>query len=202
MGLDPAEQNATRRGRCWRIPALLLVAAVLVAAMGDAGREALRYERALVADGEWWRLLSAHVTHLGWRHVALNAAGIVLVWLLVGRALTRTGWALVLAVGVAVIDAAFWLLRPDLGWYVGLSGLLHAVLVAGLVTGWRAAPRETLLIAIVVVAKLGYEQFGGALPGSQSMSGGPVVVDAHLYGAVGGIVGGLAAIRFRREAPL
>ena len=43
-------------------------------------------------------------------------------------------------------------------------------------------------LIIVIAGKLTYEQLVGSLPGTSDMSGGPVVVDAHLYGAIGGIV--------------
>ena len=38
-----------------------------------------------IAEGEYWRLLSGHFAHLGYPHLALNLAGLLLVWLLVGR---------------------------------------------------------------------------------------------------------------------
>jgi uncharacterized membrane protein len=43
----------------------------------------------------------------------------------------------------------------------------------------------------VLAGKLAYEQFFGSLPGTSEMSGGPVVVNSHLYGAIGGVVSGL-----------
>ena len=33
-----------------------------------------------------------------------------------------------------------------------------------------------------------YEQMMGSLPGTSEMSGGPVVVNSHLFGAIGGVV--------------
>jgi hypothetical protein len=60
-----------------------------------------------------------------------------------------------------------------------------------------------MVICAVVVGKLLYEQLVGPLPGSESVAGGTVIVNAHLYGAVGG---GLAAFffwhRVRRPASI
>jgi len=67
-----------------------------------------------------------------------------------------------------------------------LSGLLHGLLLAGAIAGVRSLPAESLVICAVVVAKLAYEQIAGPLPGSESVAGGAVVVNSHLYGAVGG----------------
>ena len=92
---------------------------------------------------------------------------------------------------VVVIDAGFWFLDRQLVWYVGLSGVLHGMLLAGLVAGWAERKTESLLLAALLLAKLIYEQFMGPLPGSESTAGGAVVVNAHLYGAAGGLFSGL-----------
>jgi hypothetical protein len=49
------------------------------------------------------------------------------------------------------------------------------------------------ILAIFLVVKLSYEQAAGALPFSGGGAG--VVVDAHLYGALGGLAAA-AAIKF------
>jgi hypothetical protein len=46
-----------------------------------------------------------------------------------------------------------------------------------------------LALSAVLVGKLAWEQWHGALPLSGDMS---VVVDAHLYGAIGGALAGAA----------
>ena len=84
-----------------------------------------------IADGEYWRLLSGHFAHLGYPHLALNLAGLILVWLLVGRLYSTWRWLLVAAFSIVVMDAGFWFVDSDMRWYVGLSGLLHGLLLAG-----------------------------------------------------------------------
>jgi hypothetical protein len=90
---------------------------------------------------------------------------------------------------VTCIDAGFVLFEPQLQWYVGLSGVLHGALAAGVVAWWRHETRPlALALTLVLVGKLAWEQWHGALPLSGDM---PVIVDAHLYGAVGGFLGAL-----------
>jgi rhomboid family GlyGly-CTERM serine protease len=168
-----------------------------MALFGDAGRETFMYNRMSVGNGEYWRLLSAHFVHLGPTHLVLNLAGLLLVWLLVGRYFTTTQWLLVLGVTVAVTSAAFWFVDRYLLWYVGLSGVLHGLLLAGAIQGFRTLPSESAIIVAIVVAKLAYEQLAGPMPGSESVSGGDVVVNAHLFGAIGGAV---AAVILWRSA--
>jgi len=111
----------------------------------------------------------------------------------VGMRLTGRQWLIVGGASVAAMDAGFWFLNPWLDWYVGLSGLLHGLLAGGLVAALGKRDREAAVIAAFVVAKLAWEQVAGPLPGSESTAGGTVIVDAHLYGAVGGILGALVA---------
>ena len=183
--------RALRPAAHWILPLALIAASVVVALPGDPAFELLRYQRSAVEDGELWRLLTAHVVHLGPEHLGMNVAGLVLVWLLVGRRYSANGWLLVLLAGVMTTGAGFWFLDPDLRWYVGLSGLLHGLLLAGALGGLRSMPVESSILTIGLVAKLVYEQFAGPVPGSESLAGGAVIVNAHLYGM---ICGGITAL--------
>lgn len=158
---------------------------------GNASRNLLRFERTAMADGEPWRLVTGHFVHLGAAHMLMNAGALLLVWLLVGQSLTAAGWLVVIAVCLIAIDLGFWWFDPQLTWYVGLSGLLHGMLLAGLVARYRVAAAESLALGCLVVAKIIYEQVAGPLPGSELSAGGPVVVDAHFYGALAGVAVGL-----------
>lgn len=180
----------------WRIPGILGVASLIGAATGPAGTEWLRFDRAAIADGQVWRLVTGHFVHLGWRHLLLNLAGLVLVWLLVGSRLSARQWLLTVAICVAGVSGGLWYLDKGLEWYVGLSGVLHGLLFAGLIMGMSERAGDAIAVSVALVAKLAYEQMAGPLPGSQGAAGGLVVVNAHLYGF---IAGGLAGLLIRRK---
>jgi rhomboid family GlyGly-CTERM serine protease len=204
MGLGKGEEM--RYGalsvQAWVVPGTVVMIALALMLSGDSGRDPLRFDRGSIAAGEFWRLLSGHFVHLGVSHTLLNLAGLVLVWFLVGRAWTWRQWLLLMAASVAAIDLGLWLGSPQLEWYVGLSGLLHGMLAAGIVAGLADRNYEALVLAIVVTGKLAWEQFAGPLPGSEATSGGAVIVDAHLYGVIGGAIAAAALVRVRRRAPL
>jgi len=199
MGLFERRQNGLQSflqaGAHWQIAALLVMVCVLFGVFGDAGRETFRYDRLQIENGEYWRLLTGHFVHLGTTHLVLNMAGLVLVWLLVGRYFNRPQWLLVIATILAVCTAFFWFVDEHLLWYVGLSGMLHGLLVAGAIRGYRELPSESVILGIIVAGKLAWEQFSGPLPGSESVSGGAVVVNAHLFGAIGGVMAAALAGR-------
>lgn len=184
----------------WLLPILVVVVSGALMIGGESAREWLRFERAAISDGEVWRLLTGHYVHLGVSHFLLNAAGLLLVWYLVGRQFSALQWLLIGCGSLIAIDLGFWILEPELEWYVGLSGLLHGLLVAGIIKGWRGDRLTAMMLAVMVAAKLLYEQLAGPLPGSVASSGGSVVVAAHLYGALGGAAtAGLLAVIHRPE---
>src|SRR3984885_4559292 len=158
---------------------------LIIQSGGAAAQLALRYDRDFLAAGQWWRLLTAHVVHLGYEHAVLDVAGLALMWALFARDYSLRGWLLILALSVAGIDAGLWLLSSTTQWYVGSSGVLHGVLAAGTCAHLRRREPDGWVLALFLVGKLVYEQVQGALP---LTAGGAVIVDAHLYGAVAGSV--------------
>lgn len=172
----------------WRVAAAVAFTCIVLAAFGDAGRELFKYDRLAIGNGQYWRLVTAHFVHLGATHLLLNLAGLVLVWSLVGRYFTTARWSLVLMISTSAVSAGFWFADQNLLWYVGLSGVLHGLLFAGAIRGLSSRPGESAMLLLVVATKLAYEQLAGPLPGSESASGGDVVVNAHLFGALGGVV--------------
>jgi rhomboid family GlyGly-CTERM serine protease len=171
---------------------IALIGVVLgLVAMAEPARSALRYERTGLAAGEWWRLVGAHLVHLGWRHALLDLAGVALAAWLFGRLYEPLRWLWIVTLSAAAVDAGLWWLTPGLEWYVGLSGVLHGVVTAaGVALARLREPGGRLLLAAIAL-KLGVEQWLGPLWMTAATAGGPVVVDAHLYGACGGLLAAL-----------
>lgn len=185
--------------RCWIAAAALAALAIALESGGAGFRSVLAWDRAAIGAGELWRLVSGHLVHLGWSHLVLNLTGLALILWVVGGAYACWRWLLIAVISLVAIDLGFWWLDPSLDRYVGLSGLLHGLLAAGLLRGAIGRDPEALVLAALVLAKLAWEQFAGPLPGSAETAGGNVIVNAHLYGAVGGLLGALLV--GRRVAP-
>jgi rhomboid family GlyGly-CTERM serine protease len=172
-------------------------AVLLLLQLGGAPvRTALRYDRAALGAGQWWRLASAHLVHLDLRHALLNILGLVLMWALFVRDYRARQWFLILAAAAAAIDAGLWFRDTQVLWYVGASGVLHGVMAAGILAALRRREPPGLALAVFLLAKLLYEQWAGALPLAGAAV--PVVVSAHLYG----VLGGTAAALWMRPQPL
>jgi rhomboid family GlyGly-CTERM serine protease len=169
--------------------AAILALLLLLQLGGAATLAALRYDRGALRAGQLWRLVSAHVVHLDLRHTLLNALGLVLMWALFIRDYRPRQWFLILIAATAAIDAGLWFRDTDVIWYVGASGVLHGVMAAGILAQLRRGERSGMILAVFLAVKLGYEQFAGALPFAGSAV--VVVVNAHLYGVLGGLAAAL-----------
>ncbi len=201
MGLRQGDASHPRNQllSVWMLPIVALGIITVLALLGDGGRTWLALDREAIGAGEFWRLISGHFVHLGVSHVLLNLAGLVLVWYLIGEYFSIGEWLAMTFAIIIGIDLGLWLFEPQLQWYVGLSGVLHGALAAGIVGGLRTRRIDVFILAIALVAKLAYEQLVGPLPGSEQSSGGNVIVDAHAYGALTGAVTAVILIRVRRR---
>jgi rhomboid family GlyGly-CTERM serine protease len=172
------------RGR-WVWLLMILLGLYLLWGLGDTVNAVLRYDRGAIAAGGWWRLLTAHLVHLDLHHLVLNSLGLVLVWSLFASDYDAIEWTVIVLCGALAISSGLWWLSPQVGWYVGSSGVLHSVVAAGTARHIAARLWDRWLLLVLLTGKLAYEQLGGPEPPL-------VVVDAHLYGAVAGFIVGAA----------
>ena len=185
------------------LPLVASSLAVIVALLGDTGRTWLGFDRPGIAAGEFWRLASGHFVHLGASHLFMNVVGLILVWYLTATSFTSRQWLLVTAIVMVGLNLGLWFLEPNLIGYVGLSGLLHGLLAAGIIASLGSGRSEIWILGVGLAAKLGYEQLVGPLPGSEHAAGGAVIVAAHAYGALAGaLAAGLLMIRVRAQASI
>jgi rhomboid family GlyGly-CTERM serine protease len=169
---------------------------LLLPALGGVRvRELLQYERSALADGELWRLLTAHLVHYSWRHLLLNMAGLAVLWALFAREWSPGRWLLIAVVAALAIDAGLWFRAPEVAWYLGLSGVLHGLWAAGALAQLQRRQGFATLPLLLLVSKLAYEQLRG---GSLVMGDMPVVTGAHLYGAAGGLICGWVLARWAK----
>lgn len=163
---------------------LILIAYFIPEKMSDF----LIYKRELVSDGQAWRLLSSNFLHTNLNHVLLNLAGLTLLWAIHGYAYR---WLTITALIVFCsfcVTLGLYFFSPDTTWYVGLSGALHGLFVWGAYQDIQHKIRSGWLLMLGVWLKIGYEQYFGAEQAIVDLIQANVAIDAHLYGAVGGLI--------------
>ncbi len=158
---------------------------LLLGMLGDDVAQWLRYERDGILSGEVYRMISGHLVHLGRRHALLNVAAAALVWGAYREAMPLRHWLLcVPAIGCF---ASALLLLSDVQWYVGLSGVLHGVVLLAALRTWKKTPLAGGIVVGALALKIGLEMRFGATAATEALVGGPVVVEAHLCGALAGL---------------
>jgi rhomboid family GlyGly-CTERM serine protease len=163
--------------------------------------EALEYRRVL-ASREPWRLFTGHFVHLGFVHALLNCVALLLLGRLLCERLKAFAFFGILGVAPILISVLFLVAVPELLWYRGLSGVLHALFFAGCVV-WIAtsAGRQRWLPITALVGgtiKVLVEQpWDGSFPVHEVLRVA-VVPQAHLIGAIVGTTMGLL-LRLRQK---
>jgi rhomboid family GlyGly-CTERM serine protease len=180
-------------GSSTRLALLLLILLtglnLLVFSLG--GGEYLQYQRHAIEHGQVWRLLTGHWVHLGATHFLLNLFGLLLLWQIIGNWLS-TGEKLAVLLGSSLlISLGLYLFYPQIGWYRGLSGALHGLWLAGALLGMKRDWKLASLLLILLLIKLVWEQAFGPMAGSTILTGGPVLIQAHLLGALSGLLMGV-----------
>lgn len=178
--------------------ALILVLLFIALAWWPASLGVLEYRRSAIADGAWWRVFTGHFVHLNLAHALLNSTGTLLLAVFLGHDIRRRDWWTVTLVAPFVISAGLWWRQPDLQGYAGFSGVLHALLYFGVLRLLPVTPRLAGTVLLILVSRQIWEQTGAYNPYYlQGLIHGRVMPDAHLFGALTGLL--LGAYSLRRD---
>lgn len=118
----------------------------------------------------------------------MNMGALGLIWLMFAKRFSTPEWLVVFAVSALTVSTGVHVHNTEFMYYVGLSGVLHGLVSAGVVRELKFDRFFALAVGALTAIKLGYEQINGALPGSEETAGGNVLVDSHLFGAMGGVL--------------
>lgn len=161
---------------------------------GTGWGEYFQYQRHAINQGQVWRVLSGHLVHLGAMHFLLNLFGLLILWQLIAHWIRGGEKLLVLIGSMLLISLGLYLLFPQVSWYRGLSGALHGLWCAGALMGLKREKGLAGILLILLVIKLAWEIFAGPTPFTASLSGGPVLIQAHWLGAGAGLL--MAAVLY------
>ncbi len=180
-----SDMAGIRGGAMWWPSRTLLLLALALALWWGLGPapQSLVYDRAAIAAGEWWRLLSAHWVHSDASHALWDMAALALLGMMFEPVLKQHLFPVLLFASVAVDAWLLWGGGPE--YYCGLSGILNSLLAAGLLALWRQRPHILIpLTGLGLVGKNLVELGGGAMLFSHTAW--PGVPEAHLAGMLAG----------------
>jgi rhomboid family GlyGly-CTERM serine protease len=178
--------------RAARVPLLIGLVIALLLAGGETARQALAFDRIALAQGQVWRLLSAHAVHLGGYHAVLNLIALLALVLLCPAPLPAREWLRRITLLALAVSALLYLFAPEVDRYVGFSGVLHGLFLLGLLPQARAGDRIAIACLAYLAGKILWEQIVGVPLSDQAAIGGRVVTQAHLFGTLAGLAYALA----------
>lgn len=181
----------------WSVPIIIIAVSTLMGLIDGHDQNIFPYKRIDIYEGEMWRLISGHFIHADWSHFLLNISGLLAIWFVYGQYLPRNTW-LSAFIGLAFsISAAFYIFNSNLQQYVGLSGVLYGILtivIIRVLLDFSVLRRSkffyfgSLFIFGYLILRISYEQIYGPVSLSVRATQGNVIVDAHFYGMIFGVI--------------
>ncbi|WP_442507477.1 rhombosortase [Novipirellula sp. SH528] len=200
-------QTMCRQGSVWlrHSPVTAVLSAIAIAAYAFPSLTAgLQLDFASVTSGQWWRLLTGHLTHFGGGHLFWD----VLMFVVLGAACERQHpklFAVSLIVMALGISATIMLACQDVSGYRGLSGIDTGLFVWFIADQIRQslANRDRMFASVwtatgmLLVGKLVYEFTTGEIL-FVNAEGFKPLVESHLAGATFGAMFAGLGIMWRR----
>jgi rhomboid family GlyGly-CTERM serine protease len=159
--------------------------------------------RAQVEQGGYWRLFTSNFVHFGWPHTLMNIAAFLLcAFALLNNFPAKQLLGLILFCCLSV-GAGIYYFNPEYNTYAGFSGAIHGFIVAGLMRNKRHPNWLNAIFIALLFAKIFYEHHPSYKATElQTLMPVPVAYDAHMYGAIAGVVFGVSGwliIRLKRK---
>lgn len=173
-------------------PLCLILLSSLLAWLGMNNE--LEFNRQLIEQGQLWRLFTSQFVHANWAHLGLNCAGIALIWLLHGEYTSPSRYGFNIATLAIWCGLGVFWFCPTITIYTGLSALLHGVIIWGAIKDVTVGLKSGYVLFIGVWVKLIAEQINGPSADIGALINSTVAVDAHLIGAIGGVLLGAPLI--------
>lgn len=160
------------------------VAIALVAIMCQPWVNQLSWDRQLILKhGQLWRLLSGILVHANTWHTLMNIVALGLISALFASRFKWHQW-LALIISLTIIANSLLLLQTKTMDYVGLSGVLHGLVVYCALFHYYKRPIESRFILIGVIVKLILEEWLPHGLGDQHLIGIPIATKVHLIFSV------------------
>jgi rhomboid family GlyGly-CTERM serine protease len=181
--------------------AVIIFITLVIYLLQPQASQLLGYYHTGIRQFELWRLISATFCHTNFNHLAVNIAGLMITLALFIDTFKGIRIWPIIVFNSLFIGLALFLLQPETIWYVGLSGVLHGLFSYGVAADIRNKDRWGYLLGGGFMVKIMHEQIYGAAQSTIDLIGAPVLVNAHLYGALAGVIFYIAKTQLKKIAP-
>lgn len=160
----------------------------------------LLFKREKILTGDYWRLLTGNLVHTNYNHLALNLAGVWLLYYLFIEHLTvGLFYSLLLLLSLAV-GLGLWWFSPATEWYAGVSGALYGMYFAmGCIALYKRDYWSGLPVVLLIVGKLLTDEFWPDLAQTNAeLIEAPVLTFSHVLGVGGAAIYCLLALGYKQ----
>lgn len=148
----------------------------------------LAYYHTGIEQFEFWRLITATFCHTNLNHLIMNLVGLLIILSLFIQTFKKIRLFPLIIFNSLFIGLSLFFLENDVRWYVGFSGVLHGLFSYGAIHDIHNKNKWGYLLGVGLIAKVAYEQFFGAEQSTIELIGASVLVNAHLYGLIAGVL--------------
>ncbi|MFT5674414.1 MAG: rhomboid family GlyGly-CTERM serine protease [Paraglaciecola sp.] len=180
-------------------PLIVLIVAIILQFFEPTSSDWMAYDREKIDSLELWRLISANFLHTNLNHLLLNGLGVILLWALHGAYYTNRHYLILFLLISLGCTLGIYFFAERLSWYVGLSGTLHGFFITGAYFDIRHGVKSGWLLLIGVWLKIAHEQWIGPSADVVELIGADVAIEAHLFGAIGGMFAILYYVMVSRQ---
>ncbi|MBX2858868.1 MAG: rhombosortase [Cellvibrionaceae bacterium] len=173
------------------VPITLLV----FTALGPWLNNALSWNREGLENWQFWRLFTGHLVHTNLWHGLLNISALAIALYLFGNSESVKKYLFNIIFLCLSISISLYLFEPWLANYVGFSGVLYGIFALYLIKTLQQKP----LLNTALFIGLSWKVISQQMPDFdtnylRSTIQAKVIVEAHCYGYLCGIVLGVAAL--------
>lgn len=183
------KQHIFKQKKQWYAAIFFAVLIIFLAAFHTFFNPLLQYDHLMFSKHQYWRVITAHFVHLNVYHALMNLAAAALILSMFSEFITALWWACLTLVLSLCVSLGLYFFDNNIHYYVGFSGVLYGLWVCGALICLRYIPFISVAICCVLTYTVWQQQAenfdAGYLTG---WINGQVIVNAHLYGFIAGIV--------------
>lgn len=146
------------------------------------------FERDAIVTGEWWRILTGQFVHISAMHLTGNVLGMGVACLLFYENWRGWKFVMLLLACATTSNMGMYFFHPEIENYVGISGALYGLIAFGALTDWLKRVPFGRIITLGLILKVVYEFYLGPISFPAAEPADAIAVQAHLYGAITGLL--------------
>ena len=167
---------------------------------GVVGQDLSKLQVAATLDGEYWRMVTAHLIHADWQHFLMNMTGLSLCVAVFYKDLAVRHWPMsFIALSIFSSIGLLILYRPEES-YVGFSDVLHGWIMLGCCAIFAKETKLALIVFTLFWIKIIEEQLNLPFFTSTGIDNAHIAKESHILGAIAGLLYGLLCLQdFRNK---